>query len=133
MLTLKTKEGRLDFGPGGVVEGVAGWSVNDRPESVQLFLMWYTIGKGDEDAGIVEELALDVQSSQEEQSFKFTLPDRPYSFEGALIALQWAIELVTKDPDEVARIEIIVSPWVEKVVLPVGDYEKPIELSTDDD
>jgi len=121
MLTIKTKDDRLDFGPGDKVEGIAGWQLDVPPDRIRLFLMWYTVGKGDEDACIVEEIEIETRSSHKEKPFSFTLPDRPYSFEGTLIALQWALELVTEDPDEVRRIEIMVSPWVKKVVLNGGD------------
>ncbi len=133
MLSIKTKDGRLEFGPGGAVEGVAGWQLQKQPESAHVYLMWYTIGKGDEDIGIVDEREFNVESGRQEHPFSFQLPDRPYSFEGALISLQWAIELVTDDPTEVERLDIMVSPWVKKVVLPNVDSPQDIDLSDHDD
>ena len=120
MLTLKTKGGQLDFGPGNTIEGVAGWQLDETPDSAQLFLMWYTVGKGDEDAAIAGELSFDTKESNQEIPFSFQLQESPYSFEGKLIALQWCLEVVTKDPDEVMRIDIMVSPWVKQVVLDKG-------------
>ena len=128
MLTLNTKDGRLEFGPGGTVEGVAGWDLQDQPDSVRLFLMWYTMGKGDEDASVVDELRFDVDSKRKEEPFSFKIPTSPYSFEGRLISLQWAIELVTEDPDEVIRLDIMVSPWVKLLVLDKGDVQDDIDL-----
>jgi hypothetical protein len=121
MLTLKTKDGRLEFGPGDTIQGMAGWQLDVPPKKIQLFLMWYTMGKGDEDACVVEECEIVTRSSREEKPFSFDLPDRPYSFEGKLIALQWTLELVTHDPDEVHRLDFMVSPWVKQVELDKDD------------
>jgi len=128
MLSLMTKDGRLEFGPLGTIEGTAGWNLNEHPEDVRLFLMWYTMGKGDEDAAIVDEMNIETGSVNGERPFSFRLPDRPYSFEGKLIALQWALELVVKDPYEVFRLDIMVSPWVKKLVLEEGGEGDDDEL-----
>ena len=133
MLAIKTKDDRLEFSPCGTVEGIAEWKLRDKPDHVRLFLMWYTLGKGDEDAAIVDEIELNVSGSSGEQPFSFQLPNEPYSFDGQLISLQWALEIVSDDPDEVYRLDIVVSPWVEKVTLPADDSNEKIEFSSDDD
>jgi len=121
MLNLKTKDDRLEYGPGDTIEGRASWRLDSSPKKAQLFLMWFTMGKGDEDSYIVDECELTASGSEEEKPFSFKLPDRPYSFEGKLISLQWTLELVTHDPDEVYRKDFMLSPWVEQVVLNKGD------------
>jgi len=45
------------------------------------------------------------------------LPAAPYSFAGKLIALRWALELVVDHGRDVARIDLLVSPWVKQVEL----------------
>jgi len=132
MLTLKTKENRLEFGPGGTIEGVAGWQLQEHPQSVRLFLMWYTMGKGDEDASVVDEVQFDIGGSSHEEPFSFKIPVSPYSFEGKLISLQWTIELVTRKPNDVIRLDIMVSPWVKQLVLDKGDEEEDIILDDGD-
>lgn len=133
MLTVKTKDGRAEFGPLDTIEGTASWNLQERPERVRLFLMWYTMGKGDEDVAIVDEIEFDGAGSDEERPFSLKLPDQPYSFEGQLISLQWVLEMLTEDPDEVTRLDIMVSPWVEKVVLPADESNQKIDLSDSDD
>lgn len=129
MLKLTTKDGRLEFGPLDTIEGRAVWKLKDRPDRVRLFLMWYTMGKGDEDAGIVDEIEFDGADIDEDRPFSLKLPDQPYSFEGQLISLQWVLELVSSGPDEVMRLDIMMSPWVEKVVLPADGFNDKIDLS----
>ena len=115
-LTLRLNQDPATLVPGQVIDGVAGWQLDSPPKLAMLRLFWYTEGRGTQDVGIVEELALPC-SANCEGTFRFTLPDAPYSFRGSLITLRWAIELVLNKGRDVARIELIVSPWVEQVTL----------------
>jgi hypothetical protein len=100
---------------------------------VQLYLLWYTEGKGDEDTAIVEQLELAAGELRGDVRFSVKLPEGPYSFEGRYISLQWALELVTKDPFNVVRENIMVSPWVKKVTSEQGCDDASIDLSSDFD
>lgn len=99
------------------MEGTIGWQLPEPPKNAQLFLLWHTIGKGDEDLVVVKEVNFDQQSPAHEATFQIRLPDSPYSFEGHLISLQWTIEFTINNGEVANRVDILVSPWVTPVVL----------------
>jgi len=103
--------------PGQVVEGTLGWRLDDAPKSAVLRLFWYTEGKGTMDVGVVEDLSLPTHLPEIRGTFRFSLPAAPYSFQGQLISLRWAIELILNNGKLVERLPLIVSPWVEQVTL----------------
>lgn len=117
MLTLTTKDDMREFPPGQVIEGTVVWQLEHPPHDAFLRLFWYTQGRGTQDVNVVAELELDHQQANLEQPFQFTLPSQPYSFSGALISLQWAMELVLNKGKDVQRLDILVSPWTEKLTL----------------
>lgn len=103
--------------PGQVIEGSAGWRLEDAPSSAVLRLFWYTEGRGTQEVRVVEELKLPTHLSEASGTFRFTVPGMPYSFQGQLITVKWAIELLVNKDREVERLDLIVSPWVEQVKL----------------
>ena len=103
--------------PGQVIEGVAGWRLDDAPSSALLRLFWYTEGRGTQEVRVVEELKLPTHLAELSGTFRFTVPGMPYSFQGQLITLKWALELLVNKDKEVERLDLIVSPWVEQVKL----------------
>lgn len=132
MLSIRIKDGQDAFGPGDTIEGTASWQLTEEPESVRLYLIWYTEGKGDEDTAIVDQVEIALGVSRGEKPFSMKLPEGPYSFEGKLIALHWALELVTDKPFNVERTKIMLSPWVKKVILGAS-ADSAIELDSDDE
>lgn len=117
MLTLRINNDAKEFSPGQVVAGVVGWELTHPPSEAFLRLVWYTQGRGDQDVNIAEDQELPASQLAVEQAFQFTLPVAPYSFSGALISLQWAIELVLNKGKDSLRIDIVVSPWTEMLKL----------------
>jgi len=116
-LTLRLNQDPATLVPGQVVDGVAGWQMADPPKRAMLRLFWYTEGRGTQDVGIAEELELPAGKASCSGTFRFTIPDAPYSFRGQLITLRWAIELVLNKGKQVERLDLVVSPWVEQVTL----------------
>lgn len=103
--------------PGQTIDGTVGWDRESPPKKAMLRLFWYTEGRGTQDVGVLEELELPTDHKQLQGTFRFSLPASPYSFQGQLITLKWAIELVLNKGKEVERLDLIVSPWVEQVSL----------------
>lgn len=103
--------------PGQVIEGNVGWRLDDAPSSAVLRLFWYTEGRGTQEVRVVEELKLPTHLAELSGTFRFTVPGMPYSFQGQLITLKWAIELLVNKDKDVERLDLIVSPWVEQVKL----------------
>ena len=116
-LTLTLNQDPSTIVPGQSIDGTVGWQLEDAPRTAVLRLFWYTEGRGTQDVGVVEELNLPTNLAQLSGTFRFTVPAAPYSFQGQLIALKWAIELLLNKQKLVERIELVVSPWVEQVSL----------------
>lgn len=123
MIQIELDNRANNFRPGDQISGTVQWSqLNKTPESVDIRLIWYTVGKGDTDNEIVDSHVLKNAPEQGEEQFSFTAPGRPYSFAGKLISLLWAIEVVMLPSRESERVEFEISPGGSQIVLtPVED------------
>ena len=115
-LRIEVADSRRVFKPGDVVEGRVSWTVTGA-SSAELRLFWYTRGKGTEDVGLVDTVVFANPQPADQRTFRFTLPDGPYSFSGALISIIWAIELILEPGSSVERREIVMSPGAREVVV----------------
>lgn len=116
-LVLRLNQDPTTLVPGQVIDGTVGWHLDDAPKSAELRLFWFTEGRGTCDVGVVEELKLPNHLAALAGTFRFVLPAAPYSFNGQLVALKWAIELLLNNGKLVERLDLVVSPWVEQVSL----------------
>lgn len=123
VLKMAIRDDRREFKPGDRLEGVAGWQLDQPPKTASVQLLYHTRGKGTEDVVVVEVFSFDNPQQEEARAFHFQLPDKPYSFSGSLISLIWTLELVTSPPDDSARLEFILSPTGQEIVL--GRLETP--------
>lgn len=119
-IQVDTAEGRLSFVPGDTVEGVASWHLDSPPESVELRLVWYTEGKGDQDLQIVQTVSFAQPGADDRRAFRVTLPAGPYSFSGKLISLAWALEVVAEPGSRAGRAALVVSPTGREILLHPG-------------
>jgi len=108
---------RRSFRCAETVDGVAGWRLEKPPASVELRLFWFTRGKGTEDVSVVNRIRFDAPQPEEGRKFSFTLPAEPWSFSGQLISLIWALELVAEPGGHTARVELVVSPTGQEILL----------------
>jgi hypothetical protein len=115
---LGIRDNQTAFRPGDVIEGAALWELDAAPELAELRLVWSTRGKGTEDSEVVTTESFAEPKAGDTRTFRLQLPDAPYSFNGQLISLIWAVELVVKPGDHFDRIEIIVAPDGREIVLP---------------
>ena len=113
------REERNNFEPGEELTGAAGWELDSPPTAVEVRLLWFTRGKGTEDVEVVNTVLLENPQAAEARPFKFHLPAAPYSFSGKLISLLWAVEVVALPKNQSARIEFVMAPGGQEVVLPV--------------
>ncbi len=110
--------GRSAYRPGDEVAGTVSWDLGDEaPESAEVRLAWYTRGRGDRDSEVVAAQALEAPAPAERRSFRFRLPDGPYSFSGKLISLVWTVEAVVEPESRAGRVELVVSPTGEEILL----------------
>lgn len=122
---IQLDESRFAFSPGERLRGEVAWSLSQAPQSVQLRLLWYTSGKGDQDVGVVDTLAFDhLEPAQREdrRRFDFAVPIAPPSFSGQLVSLQWALEATAMPGGDTARIDLVLAP---------GGVEKRLEQAVD--
>lgn len=98
-LRIETLDGRTRYAPGDTIEGVAGWEVHDDAvKRAALRLFWRTEGKGTQDMGLGEEITFDAPGATDARTFRLTAPIGPWSYDGTLVAIVWALELcVDKD------------------------------------
>jgi len=116
-LRILLQDEQKNFRGGETVEGVAGWRLEKPPKSVELRLFWFTRGKGTEDVGVVNQIRFDAPQQEEGRKFSFTLPAEPWSFSGQLISLIWALELVAEPGGHTTRVELVVSPTSQEILL----------------
>jgi hypothetical protein len=116
-LKLMLRDNRAAFQPGEAIEGGAFWQLDAPAKAVEVRLFWYTRGKGTEDVSVVERVRFENPQPQESRKFQFTLPASPWSFSGKLISLLWAIELVAEPSKESERLDIVVSPTQQEILL----------------
>ena len=68
-------------------------------DAVEVSVLWYTEGKGDEDLGVhyferrTSEDESDEKPLTELRSFSVSLPKSPLSYEGVLIKLRWCVRV----------------------------------------
>jgi hypothetical protein len=117
-LTVETESGRLDFRPGEEVRGVASWSLDEDPKSVELRLFWRTEGKGTQDFGVVATVPFEAPGRQDRRDFRIRAPESPYSFSGKLVSLIWSLEVVAEPGSLAGRQDVVVSPTGRAIVLP---------------
>lgn len=124
MIRLGLRENKTVFAPGETISGAALWEFPERKKRIEVRLVWSTRGKGTEDGTTVETVSLNTSSAADTGTFSFTAPNAPYSFNGTLIALIWAVELVVSPGDEFERIEITIAPSGSEIVLPKIEQPK---------
>ncbi len=117
-LKIELRDGRTAFQPGAELAGVANWESAAPPRAVEVRLLWFTRGKGTEDVQVVNTVRFDDLQAGVARPFRFRLPPAPYSFSGRLISLRWAVELVLLPTKDSTRVEFVLAPDGEAVVLP---------------
>lgn len=110
-LRLGLKGGRDSFLPGETIKGVAAWALDAVPKKAELRLFWYTEGKGTSDIEVLQTEVFHSLESQAVKPFRFELPYEPFSLDGRLVSVRWALELIVRAPKErVLRLDFVMSP-----------------------
>lgn len=116
-LSLELDHGETSFEPGGRVAGVAAWSVSAPLSGMELRLKWTSRGQGGRDIKIADTIALPEPQPTEKRPFILTLPEAPFSMQGALISVSWELELVALPVEEKATVAITIAPGRRPIVL----------------
>ncbi len=115
MTELNIKPDKLTFAPGEIVGGEVNWNLGQAPSWVEVRLFWFTRGKGTTDTHQEAKIRFDNPASSETRRFELQLPVEPYSYNGHLIAIVWALELSAHD-DPTTRVELVMSPTGKEIV-----------------
>ncbi|MGB0257918.1 MAG: hypothetical protein ACPGES_04615 [Coraliomargarita sp.] len=116
--------------PGQHISGKILWALDKAPKEITLTLGWITEGRGTQDSKVEAEKTWTTEQTSGEESFEFTLPPSPYSFEGTLISVNWALELHVKKGKAEYRLPITVSPHGSAISLSqLSDESKRKPLS----
>lgn len=118
------KGNRKAFAPGEEISGAVRWEREASPTAAEVRLCWFTRGKGNEDAAVVETVVFEAPQAGDTREFAFVAPEAPYSFSGTLVSLMWVVELVLQPGDEYERISIVIAPGKEEVLLLGGERRK---------
>lgn len=119
-ILIETRDGSVSFLPGDTVEGTVAWHLDPPPQTMELRLLWYTEGKGDQDLGIVETISFATPAADDHRSFSVRLPAGPYSFSGKLISLVWALEAVAEPGSRAQRLNLVLSPLGREIPIYLG-------------
>lgn len=123
-MRIESADGRTAFEPGEKMIVVAEWSLVERPESIEIRLVWNTRGKGDTDVEVVDVKSIDAPPAHDKHRAEFLLPTEPYSFSGKLISLIWGLELIALPSNEAARLDITIAPGGREVVLQKDEFDQ---------
>jgi hypothetical protein len=107
MITLNV--GNKALRPFEVVTVRVEWRLDVPPKDLELRLCWFTRGRGTEESETVEALPLGDTASGA-RDFSFVLPGEPWSVDGQLVSIVWALEVVAKKQGGLALEELVVSP-----------------------
>ena len=117
VIEIETDGGRDAFAPGEAIAGTVAWRTDAPADAVEVRLFWYTRGKGTTDVQVVKAQHFDSPGTTGRRTFRFMLPEEPYSFSGKLVSLVWALEAVVQPGDRSARKELVVAPGGREIVL----------------
>ena len=100
LVTIATEGGRSVYRAGDVLSGhfVLDDSPGEDIEAVEMSVIWYTEGKGDEDLAVhlFQRFNLQEDASfdpREPVHFSTQLPTSPLSYEGVVLKIRWCVRV----------------------------------------
>lgn len=109
MIAISLEEQPGAFSPGDPVLATIEWSLDDEPQSIEVRLVWNTSGRAREHVAVASTMKIDAPGRTGRRKVELRAPEGPYSFDGQLVSLTWAIEAVAGDIAD-ARAEIVIAP-----------------------
>ena len=108
MIKVQLENEGAAFLPSDTISGSVEWS-EEQGDYMEVRLIWFTSGKGDRDFELVAVHKVASFDSDGSDQFQFTAPNRPQSFAGKLISLQWAIEAIVFPSHNSQRQDLMIS------------------------
>lgn len=108
--------------PGETLRGTVNWSIPHPPRKLEVRVFWYSgePGKGETRTTGAQKLG---EAQEGSADFAFELPELPWSIEGQVVKVGWAVELVEKKSGGLALADFTLSPDGKRVTL--GKVEEP--------
>lgn len=113
---------RKDLRPYETVAGRVEWRLDTEPRDLELRLCWFTRGRGTEEAETIATLPLGDHAAGARE-FSFELPGGPWSVDGRLVGIGWALEVVARKQGGLALEEFVVAP--ERAPRVLGEVAEP--------
>ncbi len=117
-LSITIDGNQMAFRPGETVRGTIRWLYESRPGRIELRLIWFTEGPGPDDVGVVDTLTQEDAFPSDSRMFQFRLPSGPFSYNGNSFRVWWSLELTAPARKDCTRLELVVSPSLEPIILP---------------
>ena len=103
-LNLSLLDARVDFAPGETlaVEYNLDPSCADEIERLEISVLWFTEGKGDEDMAVhfferIERETVGFVDFRRPRKFETVLPTAPLSYEGMIVKIHWCVRPCVSD------------------------------------
>jgi hypothetical protein len=104
-VTIRLDQETAAYTPGDTLSGRYEFSSRDTPdaEAVEVSVLWFTDGKGDEDLGVhhfERHSAQDTATlaAYRDRRFLTRLPNSPLSYEGAIVQIRWGARVPGRRP-----------------------------------
>ncbi len=126
-ILIRLDENGRTYSPGGTLSGEYRIEAVDGHglQSVEVSVLWYSEGKGDEDLGVHEFWRKDVNpgeiaDSHRPERFSTSLPQSPLSYDGQIVKIRWCVrvraifkrgrDLVAQKPFRLGNVPSALSP-----------------------
>lgn len=109
--------------PGDTLRGTVTWSIAHPPRKLEVRLFWYNGDAGSGEATTIASQPLG-EAQEGNAAFVFGLPELPWSIEGQVVKVSWAVELVEKKSGSLAIADFTMSP--DGGVVMLGKVENPL-------
>ncbi len=117
-LAIQIDSHKTAFLPGESLRGVIRWQYEGRPGRLELRLIWFTRCMGTDDVGVVDSLVLEDPAPGDARAFHFRIPAGPYTYDGHIFKIRWALEFLRPGQNDCERLEFIVSPSGQPITFP---------------
>ncbi len=117
MLEILLPDDRTAFEIAETIDVTLSWSLESLADSVELRLLWNTVGKGDRNLSVEKTWKYDQPLLSDKFTESIQLPEAPYSFSGKLVSLVWAFELIAFPVGDSVRKEIVIAPEAQEIFL----------------
>lgn len=111
MIEVEIDGGRTAFEPGDTITGSASWDLPGPPSSLDVCLVWLAKGgSATQQDGVAARVALEGARSRDTRTFELQAPDGPYSYDGRLLTITWAVEVQAEPGSRSGRTELVIAP-----------------------